>query len=108
MAVPHNRPNKMAKTTANGLPEKTKYMAYPPDNEANTAVKNMVAPMPTYLLCSRGYFFKVPIWAPEQNQKKRVIFFINNSIWVQTYMKRRKAMNVTNFRPKYLNDNNYL
>ena len=93
---------------AAGLPAKTKYMAYPPDSEANNAVKNMVAPMPTYLLCSRGYFFNVPICAPEQNQKKRVTFFINIIICLQTYMKRFKALNVTNNRLKYLPDNNYL
>jgi hypothetical protein len=66
----------MAKPTANASPLKTKYMAYPPDRDANNAVKNIVAPIPTYLLCSMGYFLSVSICAPEQNQKNRVIFFI--------------------------------
>src|ERR1700749_1476437 len=82
MAVPHINPNKMAKPTANALPLKTKYMAYPPESEANKAVKNMVAPMPTYLLCSTGYFFKVSTCAPEQNQKKRVTFLIYSSCYL--------------------------
>jgi hypothetical protein len=67
----------MANPTAKALPLKTKYIAYPPDIAANKAVKNMVAPIPTYLLCSIGYFFNVSMCAPEQNQKKRVTFLIN-------------------------------
>src|ERR1700744_5470539 len=108
MAVPHKSPNRTVKTTAAGVSANTKYMAYPEDNDGNNAVKNIVAPMPTYLLCSRGYFFKVPICAPEQNQKKRVMLFINAIIYVQSFMKRYKETNVTNIRPKYLKDNNYL
>ena len=78
IARPQMSPKKMANKTAAGLPENTKYMAYPPDKAAKSAVKNMVAPMPTYLLCSVGKFFRVPACAPEQNQKKSVIFFINH------------------------------
>ena len=96
MAIPHIKPKNTAKTTAKGLPLKTKYMAYPPESEANKAVKNMVAPIPTYLLCSMGYFFSVPICAPEQNQKNRVTLFINQCLMLQqTHMKRSLVLNVT-------------
>ena len=56
-------------------------------------MKNIVAPIPTYLLCSMGYFFKVFICAPEQNQKKRVTFFINKGVY--TSMKRFEVSIVT-------------
>ena len=76
IASPHIIPKRKAKGTAVSVPAKTKYIAYPPESEANRAVKNIVAPMPTYLLCSVGYFRRVSLCAPEQNQKKSVSFFI--------------------------------
>lgn len=76
-------PNNKAKIGAKTLPLNTKYIAYPPDKQANNAVKNIVAPIPTYLLCSMGYFFKVSMCAPEQNQKKRVTFLINTNLQIK-------------------------
>ena len=69
-------PNNRANNTAPASPLKTKYMAYPPDSAANRPVKNIVAPMPVYLLCSVWCFSSVEMCAPEQNQKKRDIAFI--------------------------------
>jgi hypothetical protein len=77
IASPQIIPKSNEKGNALSVPEKTKYIAYPPESEANSAVKKIVAPMPKYLLCSVGYFKRVSLCAPEQNQKKSVNFFIH-------------------------------
>ena len=87
-------PKSVATNTASVLPLNTKYMAYPPDSVANKAVKNMVAPMPTYLLCSIGYLFSVLTCAPEQNQKKLVTFFITSN-YIKLFIKRLHPAIVT-------------
>jgi hypothetical protein len=55
---------------------KTVYEAYPAANAANSPVKNMVAPMPMYLLVSTGVLFNILGCAPEQNRKKLFKEFI--------------------------------
>jgi len=48
------------------------YNAYPAAKDANTPVKNTVAPIPMYLFDSVGDLFSKEKLAPLQNQKKRM------------------------------------
>ena len=50
--------------------------AYPAANAAKTPVKNTVAPIPTYLFASVGVRLRIAKLEPLQNQKNRVIEFI--------------------------------
>src|SRR5688572_17047248 len=68
------RPHRTAKKAAIHTLSKMVYKAYPPEAAANSPVKKIVAPMPTYLLVSEGHFSRMRRSAPEHHRKKSVIF----------------------------------